>query len=86
MGPDGLKALGEDRLLVVDNPAGSVKIITLSGDAGSVMTIANTLDGPTTAAPFDGYAWVLEGQLDHLLGGDPSPPNLPFMARRVALP
>lgn len=86
VGPDGVKALDANRLLIVDNPGGSVRIVTLSGDSGTVMTITNKLDTPTTAAPFDKYAWVLEGQLDHLLGQDPEPPNLPFLARRVYLP
>lgn len=86
MGPDGLKALDADTLLVIDNPGGAARLIELSGDTGSVMTIDNTLDTPTTAAVYGGYAWVLEGQLDHLLGQDPEAPRLPFMAKRVYLP
>lgn len=86
MGPDGLKALDADTLLVVDNPGGAVRLIELSGEMGTVMTIDNTLDAPTTAAVFGGYAWVLEGQLDHLMGQDPEAPRLPFMVRRVYLP
>jgi hypothetical protein len=30
-------------------------------------------------------AWVVEGQLDHLLGLDPDPPELPFRVVRVLL-
>jgi hypothetical protein len=39
----------------------------------------------TTFAVYGSAAWVVEGQLDHLLGLDPDPPELPFRVVRVLL-
>jgi sugar lactone lactonase YvrE len=86
VGPDGVKVLADDRLLVVDNGGGAVKVVTLGGAAAEVLTIRNGLDIPTTGGLEGGDAWVAEGQFDHLFGGDPNPPDLPFKVRRVALP
>jgi sugar lactone lactonase YvrE len=84
--PDGLTTLGTGRFLVVDNAGGTVKQLTLAGDSVAVMTLDNSLDTPTTAAIAFGDAWVVEGQLDHLLGGDPATVDLPFLVKRVYLP
>ena len=40
---------------------------------------------PTTFATFGARAWVAEGQLDHFLGVDAAPPELPFVLTRVDL-
>lgn len=86
VGPDGLKVLADDRLLVVDNGGSAVKEVTLGGAVAHVTTIRNKLDGPTTGDLEGGSMWVAEGQFDHLFGGDPNPPDLPFQLRRVYLP
>jgi len=85
-GPDGLKVMDDGSLLVVDNGGGAVVHITLSGLEGSVVTLRNYLDGPTTAGIDGEDAWVAEGQFSHLFGGDPDAPDLPFKLRRVLLP
>jgi sugar lactone lactonase YvrE len=88
VGPDGVKTLDAGRLLIVDNYGGAVVQVSVNGNEGSVMTLLNYLDGPTTADIDGDDAWVAEGQFDHLFGNppDPNPPNLPFMLRRVYLP
>jgi sugar lactone lactonase YvrE len=86
LGPDGVKVLAPNELLVVDNSGGAVVHVTINGNEGSVLTLRNYLDVPTTADIDGGDAWVAEGQFDHLFGGDPNPPNLPFMLRRIYLP
>ncbi len=82
-GPDGLERLGPDTLLVVEGFTGSVSIIDLS--TGSLSVVAQDLDSPTTAAIFDGFAYVVQGQLDHFFGMTQEPPG-PFSLKRVTLP
>lgn len=84
--PDGLKALAPDRLAVVEQGLGALSSLDIAGDAATVGTIADTLDAPTTFAAGELDAWVVLGQLDHLLGIDPAPPTLPFTIVRVPLP
>jgi hypothetical protein len=85
--PDGLKALPDGDLLVVEG-SGALSRITLSGDHASVTMLRDGLNQPTTAAPMTGGAWVLEGQL--MLLADPArkneAPRLPFGAVWVPLP
>lgn len=81
--PDGLKVIGDDTLLVVENDVGRTVLVDLA--AGTKSVIANGLREPTTAAIHDGSAWVVEGQLSYLFGA-PGEPSLPFGVQRVALP
>ncbi len=84
--PDGLKALAPDQLLVVEGGTASLSLIDIAGDAAVVSVVENGFDAPTTAAVVGPDAWVVQGQLDHLLGLDPAPPTVPFTVVRVALP
>jgi sugar lactone lactonase YvrE len=81
---DGLQALDAETLIVVQG-TGSLTRIDVSGAAGTTTTLGNRLDSPTTFAIVGDAAWVVEGQLDHLLGFDPAPPFVPFLVRRVPL-
>ena len=45
--------------------------------------VADDLDVPATVALVGTDAWVTQSQLDHLIGLDPAPPELPFTAVRV---
>ncbi|HVZ33859.1 MAG TPA: hypothetical protein VG963_15640 [Polyangiaceae bacterium] len=55
-------------------------------DSGTVQVLA---DGgfkfPTTVAIRGTDAWVPQGQLDHYVGGNPAPPDLPFTVASVPL-
>ncbi|MCA9705599.1 MAG: hypothetical protein KDK70_07120 [Myxococcales bacterium] len=84
-GPDGMKRLDDGSLLLVQGGLAALTRVTLAGDTASFEVLADGLDFPTTAAVIDGSAWVAEGQLDHLLGFDPAPPEPPFVLTRVAL-
>ncbi|MEM9487596.1 MAG: hypothetical protein AAGC55_00560 [Myxococcota bacterium] len=87
LGPDGLEAVGDNRLVVVENASGEVSVIELGGvDSGALRLMANNLAFPTTIAIRERTGWIAEGQLDHLLGLDPSPPELPFRLVRITLP
>ncbi len=90
-GLDGLEARGRRTLYAVENRLFSgiehsdLIRIDLTGDRGTVEVVARELDGPTTFARSGKSAWVAEGQLDHLLGIDPTPPTLPFRVVRAPL-
>jgi sugar lactone lactonase YvrE len=81
---DGLKALSEDALLVVENDVGKLSIVKLSGDTGTKTVLADDLAEPTTAAVYKESAWVVEGQLSFYFGV-PGAPTLPFRVRRIEL-
>lgn len=83
--PDGLRALDSDTLLVVEVGANALSTITLEGDSGTLALVADGFDTPTGVALAGDHAWVVEGQIDHLIGADPNPPALPFLALRVEL-
>jgi sugar lactone lactonase YvrE len=81
---DGLKVLDADTLLVVENDAGRVSMVTLNGDQGTRTVLANKLAEPTTSAVRGDSAWVVEGQLSYYFGF-PGEPTLPFRVKRVFL-
>lgn len=90
-GLDGLKAKGARTLFAVENRVFSeveqsdLIRIDLTGDRGAVHVIERDLDGPTTFTATGRNAWIAEGQLDHMLGIDPTPPTLPFRLVRARL-
>ena len=78
--PDGLELLGDGRLAVVEGKAQRVALVDL--DSGTVSTLIEDLDFPTTAAARGDDLWVVESQLDHLTGQDPAPAQTPFEVLR----
>lgn len=64
-GPDGIKPLAPGELLVVEGH-GRLSKITLDGLHGTIETLREGLDVPTTAAVVGDTAYVVEAQLDHL--------------------
>ncbi len=96
VGPDGFKAVDQRTLIVAENFANRLTEIVLVdafGDSpsGQVTVLASRLDGPTTFAlslepAAQETAFVVEGQLDHLMDPDGrGPPALPFGVVRVEL-
>jgi outer membrane protein assembly factor BamB len=81
---DGLKVLDAGTLLVVENDAGRVSRVVLSGASGVKEVVASKLAEPTTAAIHGDSAWVVEGQLSYLFGV-PGEPALPFGVERIYL-
>lgn len=82
-GPDGMRALDDDTLLVIEGNANRLSKIAIRGTLATSTPIATDLDMPTAVAVSRGFAWVSEGQLGRLLTGQE--PNLPFSVRRVGL-
>lgn len=82
--PDGLRwDAGE--LLATEIATGTISRITLDALSGTPAIVAEGLDAPSSLAQIEGGAWVTESQLDHLLGMDPNPPELPFTVVKVSL-
>jgi sugar lactone lactonase YvrE len=86
--PDGMRAYGNNGLLVVEGAnAGRFDIITLNGDNADVKTVKSGYKQPVSVWQIGDTAWVLEGQLATLF----DPPEKrgkpgPFRAYAVALP
>ncbi len=82
-GPDGMIPY-EAGLLMVEGVATRLSLV--DPDDLTITPVAEGFDFPTTVAVVGDTAWVAEGQFEHLLGLDPTPPTLPFRVRRVPLP
>jgi streptogramin lyase len=82
-GPDGMRALDDDTLIVIEGNANRLTRVDIQGTLATATPIATDLDMPTAVAVSRGYAWVSEGQLGRLFTGQS--PNLPFSVRRVGL-
>lgn len=67
-GPDGMRAYGSNGVLVTDG-TGKVQHVTIEGDAATVTTVKDGLDGPVSVTAVGKVAYALEGQLDVMFGG-----------------
>lgn len=82
-GPDGLEFLPDGQLAVVEG--GSRQVGTVDLGTGVTGVLADGFDFPTTAAVDGDRLWVIESQLDHLLGLDPAPAEPTFEVVAVDL-
>jgi len=79
---DGMKLVNDALFLVQQST-----LVRIDLTNGLVTTISDDFatEFLTTFAIFGSAAWIVEGQLDHLLEMDAPPPELPFRVVRVAL-
>lgn len=82
-GPDGMRLIDSDTLLVTEAFSGKLTKVVLSGTIGIATTIASGFNGPTSVAKSGGSYWVAEGQLEHFVNG--TTPITPFTVRRTPL-
>ncbi len=82
--PDGIEWLGAGRLLVVEGALARLSELDLR--AGEIEVLREGLDFPSTSAVVEGGAWVVQGQLDHLLDPSAGPPSPPFVLTFVRRP
>jgi hypothetical protein len=85
VGPDGMRALDDHTLLVIEGGANRLSKLSLRGNTATSTALSSDLDMPTGVAVTRGSAWVTEGQLGRLFAQPAQAPNLPFAVRRVAL-
>lgn len=81
--PDGLKREKDGSLLVVEG-SGALTRIRFDGGAAKLQTLREGLLAPTTVAPVEGGAWVVQGQLDKLFDPKKGAP-VPFALAWVPL-
>lgn len=84
-GPDGMRAIDANTLLVIEGNANRLSEVRITGDTATATPIATDLDMPTGVVVARGSAWVTEGQLGRLFAQPSQSPNLPFAVRRIAL-
>jgi streptogramin lyase len=84
-GPDGMRLLDANTLLVVEGQANQLSKVTITANTATSVALKTGLDMPTAVVVARGSAWVTEGQLGRLFAQPPQQPNLPFAIRRVAL-
>jgi hypothetical protein len=58
-GPDGMRA-GGGRLLLAENGAGKIDVLTITGDVAHIRVIADGLKTPTAVEPFGDRVWFTE--------------------------
>jgi hypothetical protein len=84
-GPDGMRPYS-DGLLSTDG-TGKIQYVTLDGDAATVTTVKDGLEGPVSVAVVGNMGYALEGQLAIMFAppGE-GPPEKPYRAVGFALP
>jgi sugar lactone lactonase YvrE len=83
LGPDGMRALDADTLVVVDGVTGLLSELTIAGTTASGTTLRRGLNQPTSVFTVGTDHWVTEGQVGVLTGAVKGPPSLPFLVQRV---
>lgn len=83
---DGMKRVVPGLVLVIE-PPNQLSAILVRGNQGTKFVLNSALDNPTTVdiRPSAGEAYVVESQIDHFLGIDPAPPEMPFKVQRFAV-
>jgi sugar lactone lactonase YvrE len=86
-GPDGMRAYGSDGLLSTDG-TGKIQHVTINGDAATVTTVKDGLEGPVSVTAVGKTGYALEGQLAILFAppGGTAPAEKPYRAVVFTLP
>jgi sugar lactone lactonase YvrE len=85
MGYDGITVLDSDTILVAEYASNRLTMIDVSGNTGTKHVVGTDLDWPTNVAVVGDSAWVVESQINHMLGYDEAPPQVPFLLKRITL-
>jgi len=62
--PDGMRAIGKNRLLLAEN-SGKMDIVTFEGQTALVKTIKEGLESTPGVTATRGMAWIVEGKLNY---------------------
>ena len=85
MGYDGITVLDSDTILVTEYASNRLTTIDVTGNNGTKQVVSAELDWPTNVAVVGDSAWVVESQINHMLGYDEAPPQVPFLLKRITL-
>lgn len=86
LGYDGIIALDSDTFLIAEYGTNRLTIIDVKGNNGRKKIVSTGLNFPTNIIVVGNGAWVVESQLDHMLGLDKAPPQVPFLLKYIILP
>jgi sugar lactone lactonase YvrE len=86
LGYDGIVALDSNTFLVAEYGTSRLTMINVKGNTGIKKIVSTGLNFPTNAVVVGNGAWVVESQLDHMLGFDKAPPQVPFLIKYIILP
>jgi hypothetical protein len=64
--PDGMRTFGKDGVLVVEDGAGRLSHVVISGDKGKVTTVADKLTDVAAVTVAGDTAWVLQSQFSNI--------------------
>jgi sugar lactone lactonase YvrE len=81
--PDGMRANGNDGVLVTDG-TGRIQHVTINGGTATVTTVKDGLEGPVSVTAVGSIAYALEGQLNAMFGSGQA--EKPFRAVAFTLP
>ena len=84
--PDGMRAIGRNRLLLAEN-SGDMDIVTFSGangDTAEITTIKSGLESTPAVTATRGQAWIAEGKLNYR--GDDMKDKDPGLFKLFAVP
>lgn len=85
-GPDGMRNLGTDSLLLVEGRGATLLRAQLAGGSATLTTLKeNFTDGPVAVTLIGSTAYVLEGQLQGLFDPKSAPAQKPFRATAVSI-
>jgi len=62
--PDGMRAIGKNRLLLAEN-SGKMSIVTFNGQNAVIKTIKEGLESTPGVTATRGMAWIVEGKLNY---------------------
>ena len=63
-GPDGMRTIGPNRLLLAENRAGRMTVVTINGDSVELETLKEGLEGTPAVTATRGMGWIIEGQFN----------------------
>jgi hypothetical protein len=78
-----MRAYGSDGVLVTDG-TGKIQHVTITGDAATVTTVKDGLEGPVSVTTVGNTAYALEGQLGIMFGNGQA--EKPYRAVVFTLP
>jgi sugar lactone lactonase YvrE len=85
--PDGMRSIGNNRLLLAEGGAGRVDLVTFEGDRAVIHMLKDGFNGSTAITKVGNIAWVLEAKSSFMM--DPKLKDQdpgPFKLYAVALP
>jgi sugar lactone lactonase YvrE len=62
--PDGMRAIGKNRMLLAEN-SGKMDIVTFEGGNATIKTIKEGLESTPAVTATRGMAWIVEGKLNY---------------------